>query len=353
MIVVMKVTHNCNLRCKYCYMPLKNTSSKMTLSVVRAVIDKIGGFYRHVDYSWHGGEPLLAGISFYKQVLQEQAHFYSKYPNKKFKNSLQTNGILMTNEWFEFLMNNSFNLGFSYDGPGDANRLRYDINGNQIGVKLGEIFFDLKKKYDYSPGIISVVSHANVDQAHEIYYHFKDLGIESFSLLPYLGEMEELRINANEFFNFHKEIFDLWVDDETPFKRITPLTQIISSFLSKDRNICSWDGRCFKDLISIDPDGRVFICSAFHKQDHCIGNILHDPVEGLFSNLNHVAACKAQESVLEKCANCDVFDFCRGGCREAAYNTFGSMDMADPRCNGRRKLIKHILSRFYDAVKAA
>lgn len=271
-------------------MDLSESTSIMSMPVVEAVINKFGSRYKNVIYSWHGGEPLIAGIDFFSDVLVKQREFYKSRPKANYHNNIQTNGTLFTDKWLKFLQRNSFGLGFSYDGPGRLGELRLDRNGIPIGSNLEQTFHTLRAVYKYSPGVICVVSRANVDHPHVVYHHFKDLGIEPLSLSPYFGRRKKLRITPNEYYVFHKEIFDLWTDDDEPFEGISPFTEIISSFLNGRKSICCWDGRCFRDMVSIDPDGRVFLCGAFHEDEHCIGNILSDSIDEIFQHPNYIRA---------------------------------------------------------------
>lgn len=353
MIVILKVTKTCNLRCSYCYMDLSESGPTMSMPVVEAVINKFGGAYDNVTYAWHGGEPLIAGIDFFRDILIKQREFYKALPKASYLNTIQTNGTLLTDEWLEFLQTGSFGLGFSYDGPGRAGKLRMDRNGTPIGPKLEQTFRRLRKVYQYSPGVICVVSRVNVDHPHTIYRHFKDIGLGSFTLSPYFGWRKELGISPDEYYVFHKEIFDLWIDDSEPFEGISPFREIISSCLDGRKFICSWDGRCFGDMVSIEPDGRVFLCGAFYGDEHCIGNILSDSLDEIFQHPNYIRAMSLQEGVLAECESCDVFSFCKGGCREMSYYSYGDMSKKDPMCKGRHALVKHIITQFSEAVKRA
>lgn len=357
MIVVLKVTKSCNLRCQYCYMDILDTTpiKIMGLDVVSEIIKKFGSKYPSVDYSWHGGEPTLAGIKFYQEVVDLQKEFYSDRPDRRYKNSFQSNGILFNETWLDFSKQNNFSIGFSYDGHenGDG-KGRMFINQ----FSSGPVFRQMVERWylhgQYSPGVICVVSKNNVNQAIKIYNEFKKLRISSFSLLPYQGQLTELRITPDDFFDFHKEMFNCWANDdsENRFSQIVPFSTIMSSLIGDKAHLCSWDGRCFSDMVAIEPDGGVYLCSSLFGADHKLGNIVTETLDQIFSSDNYKRAIDIQNRVLDLCKECEVFDVCMGGCREAALFTFGSLEHKDPNCEGRRRLVHYIMDQCLDSVEA-
>ena len=111
----------CNLDCQYCYYLDKSEiyggheprmSEAMLETVVREYIQ--ANDVPEVTFNWHGGEPLVLGLDFYKKALE----FEHRYADGKIiHNTLQTNGTLITREWADFFRDNDFLIGISLDGP--------------------------------------------------------------------------------------------------------------------------------------------------------------------------------------------------------------------------------------------
>uniref|UniRef100_UPI003B9F9A76 radical SAM protein n=1 Tax=Aeromonas jandaei TaxID=650 RepID=UPI003B9F9A76 len=354
MIAVIKVTKWCNLACDYCYMDIdpKKTAKIIDLATVTRIVEEFGNHWNYVDYSWHGGEPLRAGIKFYVDAINIQKSFYQDKPLKSYRNTIQTNALMLDKIWVEFLSSNDFGIGISYDGPSGLNSLRCTHSGQQISGKIEDKIKLIQDITGASPWVICVLSKQNVNAPEEIYGHFQQIGLDGFSILPYLGKNLELRISPLEYLQFHRTIFDKWIAEREPqFKKITPFTQLIDSLLSRRNTICSWEGRCFRDLLSIDPLGNVQLCSAFHQAEHGIGNLVSSSILSALKSEPYVGALAAQDEVLDSCSKCDVFDICRGGCREAAFHTFGNMKKKDPLCEGRRLLIFHVAHAVIDNLR--
>jgi uncharacterized protein len=116
----------CNLRCRYCYYLEKQAlyPSEEALIMNDDILEKY--IIQHIEatteeivfFSWHGGEPLLAGIDFFRKVVSLQKKH--KPSEVKIVNGVQTNGTLIDNKWAWFFAENNFIVGISIDGPGDA-----------------------------------------------------------------------------------------------------------------------------------------------------------------------------------------------------------------------------------------
>lgn len=107
----------CNLSCKYCFYLDKPRGQRVMSDdvlemYIRRVIDDTPS--SEVSFCWQGGEPTLCGLSFYQKVVRLQ----QRYANgKTIYNSLQTNGVLINEEWAAFFAQHQFLIGISIDGP--------------------------------------------------------------------------------------------------------------------------------------------------------------------------------------------------------------------------------------------
>ena len=107
----------CNLRCSYCYYRDRGTRGPMSPEVLEAYILqtlRAHGRNAEVEFSWHGGEPTLAGLDFFRRAVElERLHG----AGRRIRNTLQTNGILLDDPWCRFFRDHRFLVGVSLDGP--------------------------------------------------------------------------------------------------------------------------------------------------------------------------------------------------------------------------------------------
>ncbi len=322
----------------------------MADDVVEAMIRKFGSHFPFLEYSWHGGEPTMAGIDFYRRALAAQTAFYGD-DTSRYRNNIQTNGIGFDDEWMDFVRAGKIALGLSHDGPASVGT-RVSRSGKPIADKVEGTIDRLIERHDFHPGVLCVVTRANARDPDGLYSYFKAQRVGALSLLPHLGAEPELRLTPDLYGSFFTRMFDLWMDDpDGQIERLGPFDHVMAKILGLPRSICSWDAGCFRDLLSIEPDGGVYLCSAFQGDDHRLGNILTDSVADILDSPNLHAARAAQEKALAECEGCDVLDVCSGGCREASFFSFGEIGRRDPHCEGRRILVKHVAGRLLDKAR--
>lgn len=170
--LIIKPTDACNLRCKHCYAAETGYSQeRMSLDTVRKTFDLFTRDYDDIHIIWHGGEPLLMGIDFFKSVLNIQ----NEYKGTRFINRMQSNATLLTEEWLDIFIENKIKLGISLDGQFN------DVLRTGTTQVLRAI--NLMKSKDYSFGAICVVCSETVDKLIDIYEFFKCINV-SYKISP-------------------------------------------------------------------------------------------------------------------------------------------------------------------------
>lgn len=188
----------CNLNCEYCFylekhaLFSKNENYRMSDEVLFAYITKyiISQPTPVIEFVWQGGEPTLLGLDFFKRVVEFQAPFINQ---KTIKNSLQTNGTLLTDQWCEILKENNFLVGISLDGPEEIhNRYRRDRGGNDTFDKVMRgLEFLQKHNVDYN--VMACVAKETAYKPLEVYHFFKDQEVKFIQFLPIIERTADSR----------------------------------------------------------------------------------------------------------------------------------------------------------------
>jgi len=153
----------------------------MSESVLKRVISQlISHSPDKAEFIWHGGEPLLAGMNFFRTIVELQEE--KAQPNQKVLNRVQTNGMLIDEEWLDFFRNNSFRVGISLDGPQaihDRNRITKSGNGSFSSVKRS---IDLFQKHKFDFGVLAVLTKHGVNNVDALYSFMKEIEVYQFDL---------------------------------------------------------------------------------------------------------------------------------------------------------------------------
>ena len=127
----------CNLDCAYCYYLEKEKlypageRFRMPEDTLKQYIEQYIAAQPpqlpEIDFAWQGGEPTLLGVDFFQRVVELQQEIA---PERTCRNSLQTNGTLLDEQWARFLKQENFLVGLSIDGPAQLHdHYRYDKQG--------------------------------------------------------------------------------------------------------------------------------------------------------------------------------------------------------------------------------
>jgi len=317
----------CNLSCRYCYyldkkklyksadhIPMADdVLEKYVIQHIQASTDDI------VSFTWHGGEPLLAGIDFYRKVLKLQsAH---KPPGRTIMNGIQTNGTLIDEEWCKFLAENEFVIGISTDGPGEfhnINRRTREDNNTFLNVIRG---YELLQKHGVTPEILCVVSNDNVRYPFIVYNFFKNLGAKYITFLPLVEPdpgsstgATEKSVPPDEFGYFLSTIFDEWVEKDIGDIKIQIFEEAARSAFNQEHTLCIFKSNC-GGVPVVEHNGDFFSCDHYVNKDHLLGNIMdHSLTYFLDSERQKVFGMNKSISLPEYCIECEVRSMCNGEC---------------------------------------
>lgn len=353
---IIKPTYDCNLACKYCYVGEKVERGKMSPETLGNSIKKVAifnGKNKESCFIWHGGEPLLVGLDFYRCIMEIQKEMGKEY---RFKNEIQTNGTLINEETADFFKEYNFSLGLSLDGPQELNdktRLyKKDRNGSKGTFTDVLTSIHLLKQKRINVGIIVVLNRHNINNMPLVYQFLKTNKLNArFNPLLKFGRAvenyEDLVISPDEYKKAKLKLFDIWANDEAPV-HLDCFEGMIRNILKDGHSSeCTFSDSCQKDFISIGPQGDVYACDELSSaEEFRYGNINENSLEEILLNPTRQELLKRKENI-EECKSCEYQKLCYGGCMSHAYAFTGSIMSRDPYCSAYKDLFERISHEIF------
>jgi uncharacterized protein len=278
---VLKVTDSCNMNCKYCYISEdnKNKHKLMRYEVIDKFFERLKEESEgNVKLIWHGGEPLLRDLTFFEFILEEE-----KSLNLNFKNSIQTNGLLIDERKIEFFVKNDVGIGISFDGPKDIHDLiRPGFNDaptyDKVCNSIEKVLDGDTKKF----GLLTVITKYHIGKEKELFDDYKRLGVNNVKLNPLFisGKGAEcgLEISAEDLADFLINIYNIWVSEKESDISIIPLDSLIAATIGQEPTLCIFrEEDCYSNYIEINPNGDIYPCGKYAGIDSCgLGNIFEN-----------------------------------------------------------------------------
>lgn len=318
---IIKVADYCNFTCDFCRYPNNPNKSLMPFSTFRTIVEKAcnynisNGNYQ-LSIIFHGGEPLLWGYENFTFAIELQKELIQKYPKLVFRNSIQTNGVLLNDRWIDFLSENNFDIGISIDGPEEVN-FHKGPTGNKIVL---ENIHKLSQK-DCKFGILSVITNAHAGWADKYYDFLVEHNIHSVGFCYCMYDEETKSTVSNKILtDFLKRFFIRFFEGEYQLN-VREFDNVFKLCLGLHTGSCTFAKRqrC-GNFFSIRPNGDVFFCDPYTLNVPPLGNILNDTFSDIKVKpelLKIITSSK--EGALKECNNCEINSICGGGCYRASF----------------------------------
>lgn len=260
---------------------------------------------------FHGGEPLLWGYDNFVAAVELQRTLKQKYPRLSFKNSIQTNGSLLNDEWIDFFQKNNFDIGVSIDGPEEINFHKCPM-GNS--VVLDNIHKLSQKNCKF--GVLSVITNDHVGFADKYYDFLIEHNIHSvgFCYCVY-DDGEKITVSNDVLTDFLKRFFVLFYKGDYQLN-VREFNNVFKLCLGINTGSCTFSNRqkC-GNFFSIRTNGDVFFCDPYSLEEPPLGNILNETFLDIKSKPKLLKIItSAKESVLKECCTCEIKSICGGGC---------------------------------------
>lgn len=360
--MVKPVGARCNLACTYCYYldKINLHRGKQAQCIPENILEEY--IKQHIDattdniiqFSWHGGEPLLAGIDYFRKIRELQKKHLPG--GKHLLNGIQTNGMLINDEWCRFFSDNNFLIGLSMDGPSFLHDVyRKSGKGDPTFSRVKEAYL-LLREYNIRTEILCVVNNENVMYPVQVYEFFRALGVGYITFIPVVerkadGSVADFSVPPEEYGAFLSTVFDLWKSNDIGRIKIQIFEEALRTAFNQDHTLCIFKKTC-GGVPVLELNGDLYSCDHFVDRDHLLGNITEKNLAEMLDSQEQKAFGKNKLSTLPGyCLDCEVRDMCNGGCPK---NRFVSTPDGQPGlnylCPGYKMIFNHIRS-FADAVE--
>ena len=353
MYVMLKpVGASCNLGCDYCYYLDKGSGAVMDDSLLEEFTRQYieAQTTPQVLFTWHGGEPLLKPISFYRQALELQRKYAR---GRQIDNCLQTNGTLLTDEWCAFLRENRFLVGISIDGPQplhDACRRthRGGLSWNDVmrGIRL-------LQKHCVEWNAMATVNVVNVEHPKAFYHFFRDIGCEFLQFTPIVEpDKPDCSVTAEQWGRFLCALYDEWVKHDVGRLFVQLFDATLANWAGEAPGVCSMSATCGQAAV-MEADGTVYVCDHFVRPEYRLGNIRKQTLtEMLYGERQSQFGLSKESALPRECRECRWLFACHGECpkNRLAIDCYGQPGL-NLLCRGYRQFFAHVAADM-DFMKA-
>lgn len=365
--LVKPVGSLCNFDCSYCYYLDKadiyegrqpQMSDEILEKYVKQFIE--ANDIPVITFVWHGGEPLIAGLDFYKKAIE----FQNKYKGeKRIDNTLQTNGMLINEEWCDFFVDNNFLLGLSLDGPEDVHdAFRRDKGGAPTFARVMKAA-ELMTRKNVQFNTLSTVNSRCEGRGAEIYAFMR--GISKYmQFLPVMehtiqpegarrphivppdtpgAQLAPWSVSSEGFGKFMCDIFDRWVVNDVGNYFVQLFDVALAQWCGVAPALCSFNETCGDGLV-VEHNGDVYSCDHFVYPEYKLGNIAEKTLTELKATSDQFwFGVNKHGDLPTMCKRCDYYFACRGECPKHRFDTASNGEKGlNGLCAGYKKFFSHV-----------
>ncbi len=351
-LLIKPASADCNLNCKYCFYlghsglyPVAKIH-RMTVEILEKMISSYMSIEQPVySFGWQGGEPTLMGVDFFRKVVELQKKYGEK--GKVVANGLQTNGILINDEFAKHFSKYHFLLGVSLDGPAYIHDYyRKYINGSDTHADVIRSI-DCLKQNNVGFNILTLVNSINVKKAKEVYRYLCDNGFFYHQYIECVefdkkGNPYPYTVIGEEWGNFMCEIYDEWIKSDTRKVSIRLFDSILTYLVENSYTVCKMDQNCCQYFV-VEYNGDVYPCDFFVEKELRIGNITGGTWDEFLKLPVYLEFGKQKALWNDRCKDCEYIVYCSGGCLKNRF--YGKKDPGQLSwlCKGWKMFFSHAL----------
>ncbi|MDO8841948.1 TIGR04083 family peptide-modifying radical SAM enzyme [Methanocalculus sp.] len=342
--VMIIPTLGCCSNCAYCWSS-EEGSPIMTIDTIHDIVRWLKDFRSDpVTFTFHGGEPLLAGADFYRQALpilsEGLSHLTPEF-------ALQSNLWKMTPEVAEALAAYHIPIGSSIDGP-EA------INDTQRGTGYYEKTmrgYEIARSHGLSVRFICTFTNKSVLHKEDIFNYFMERGfpMKLHPALPSLrdGSPEEWALPPEEYGELLIYLLDKYLENLDK-SEVMNINDLVKCVVTRHGTVCTYVD-CMANTFAIGPDGAIYPCYRFvGMPEFVMGNVANSPSPDELAESKPWKLMQEYKRYVDSaCADCSHINYCRGGCPyNAIARTEGRIEGVDPHCPAYKRIFEEINDRL-------
>jgi serine-type anaerobic sulfatase-maturating enzyme len=377
-VLVKPTGATCNLDCKYCFFLSKDGlygggTLRMTDEVLETYVQQLLAAQPNseVNIAWQGGEPTLMGLPFFRRAVALAAKH--RRPGQKILHTIQTNGVLLTDEWARFLGAHGFLVGLSVDGPREMHDAYRVAKGGQGTFDQVMRAWDRLVRYQVEANILCSVHAANGDNGLEVYRFFRDqMQARYLQFIPIveratketldqanLGWSErpggarplyvqqgnlvtDRSVRPDQYGRFLSAIFDEWIKRDVGEVFVQTFDAALANWIGRP-SACIFSPTC-GNALAIEHNGDLYACDHYVEPDYLLGNIGETPMPKLVASPKQRQFGRNKFDTLPKqCRECEVLFACYGECpRNRFVETAEGEGGLNYLCAGYKMFFNHI-----------
>ena len=346
------------MRCRYCFYA-DVTKGRHAGDLGRMTPDTLNALVRRAlseatsfcSFGFQGGEPTLAGLDFFR-ALVELVERHNKR-GVKVVYALQTNGLLIDEDWARFLAEHRFLTGISIDaGRGVHDTLRLD-NGGQGTHKRAMKAAELMARHGAAFNILSVVTNDLAAHPRRTYDFYRENGFHHLQFIPCIGPVEGPDaasphvLRPRDYGKFLCETFDLWYRDyaKGDYRSVRTFENYIRILAGGQPENCAMSGACKAHPV-VEADGGVYPCDFYATDCYRLGSVETDTFDSMLSGDRAQAFEAPSRHIDATCRTCEYLALCRGGCRRDREPLTGGLPGRNRYCESYKAFFAHALGRM-------
>lgn len=357
------VGSTCNLACSYCYYLDKQRfyspdekkffmSDEMLELYIKRYFEAQTS--NDVNFTWHGGEALIRPLSFY-QKAQELQKKYGE--GRRVLNCLQTNGLLLTEEWCRFLRDNDWLVGLSIDGPQQFHdEYRRSRDGKPSFIRVMKAV-QMLNAHGVQWNAMAVINDYNADHPEEFYEFFKSIDCKYIQFAPIVerltddediaspierGKLADFTVSPEQWGEFLCRLFDIWVKQDVGKVFIQMFDSTLANWCGVPPGVCMLDKECGHAAV-MEHDGNVYCCDHFVFPEYLLGNLRDKSFIEMMTSPKQLAFGAAKRLTLSKqCQGCKWLFACNGECPKNRIARTAAGEPINYLCEGYRRYFAHV-----------